>query len=97
MTRTLSESNALEEIDRLCVRLFDNWCERRSVIPLSFLMHAWPILRAAPLARTRLLNTLQELQQFHPDSLSAEDHQVIEWVLAIQSREGKTNPGDSLP
>src|SRR5690242_8517483 len=97
MTRTFSDSNALEEIDRLCIRLFDNWCERRSVIPLSFLMHAWPILGTAPLATTRLLNTLQELQQFHPETLSTEDHQVIELVLAIQSREGKANRDGSLP
>jgi hypothetical protein len=76
---------APDEIDRLCVHLFDIWCERRSVIPLAFLMHAWPILKTAPLARTHLLNTLQELRRLHPDSLTEEDHQIIEQVLSTHA------------
>ncbi|MFT0172208.1 hypothetical protein ACLKMY_24910 [Paraburkholderia mimosarum] len=83
MTRTFAEPDSLEDIDRLCIQLFDNWCERRSVLPLAWLMHAWPILKAAPLAMTRLLNSLHELREFHPDALGEEDHQVIEQVLAI--------------
>jgi hypothetical protein len=80
----------LDEINRLCTHLFDIWCERRSVIPLAFLMHAWPILKTATLARTHLLNTLQELRQLHPDSLTEEDHQVIEQVLSTHAT--RTNP-----
>jgi hypothetical protein len=97
MTRDFSETNVLEEIDQLCLLLFDNWCERRSVIPLSYLMHAWPILKGVPLARMRLLNTLQELRQFHPDSLSIEDHQVIELALVTHTGKRKTNPENNLP
>lgn len=73
----------MEETNRLCMHLFDSWCARRSVIPLSFLMHAWPVLKATPLARAHLLNTLKELRKFHPDSLTEADHQVIELVLEI--------------
>jgi hypothetical protein len=96
MTRTFPEPNALEEMDRLCTHLFDSWCERRSVIPLAYLMHAWPILKA-PLSRRLLLNTLHELRQFHPESLSERDHQVVEQVLAIDTHSVKTNPDGLLP
>jgi hypothetical protein len=97
MTRTFSEPNSLENIDRLCALLFDSWCERRSVIPLAYLMHAWPILKAAPLAMTRLLNTLRELRQFHPDALSEDEHQVIEQVFAIDELSGNTDLEGLLP
>ena len=92
MTQTFSEPNSLENINSLCILLFDSWCERRSVIPLAYLMHAWPILQAAPLVMTRLLNTLRELRQFHPDLLSDDEHQVIEQVFAIDALSGNTDP-----
>lgn len=46
-------------------------------------MHAWPTLKDTPIARVRLLDTLQELRKLHPDSLIEEDHQVIELILEI--------------
>jgi hypothetical protein len=96
MTRADPELNAVEDIDRLCIRLFDSWCERRSLIPLAYLMHAWPILKAAPLAMTRLLHTLQELQQFHPDWLNEDDHEVIEQIFVNDDLSGNAGPDGSL-
>jgi hypothetical protein len=95
MTETVSELDMREEIDRLCIQLFDNWCERRSVVPLAYLMHAWPVLKAALRARTNLLNTLRELRQFHPDLLSESDHQIIEQVFAIEDLSGNADPEGS--
>ncbi|WP_207004955.1 hypothetical protein [Trinickia mobilis] len=84
------------EIDQLCLRLFDSWCERRSVIPLAYLMHAWPIPAASPLATIRLQRTLRGLQQFHDDCLTHDDHHVIEQVLAISAHAGNDNPDTIL-
>ena len=92
MTRIISEPNALEDIDRLCNLLFDSWCERRSVIPLAYLMHAWPIAGATTLVGTRLQETLHALRQLHSDSLSPNDHQIIRQVCAIAALPGNADP-----
>lgn len=85
MTCNSFKQDDADEMDQLCLYLFDGWCERRSVIPLAYLMHAWPILPAGPLARIRLLSALQELRQFHADSLTQDDHLVIKRVLSINA------------
>lgn len=74
-------------MDRLCVHLFDRWCEHRSVIPLVYLMQAWPIVTATEFARTRLNRHLRELLHFHPESLTREDRQVIAEILAVSTSE----------
>ncbi|WP_206996909.1 hypothetical protein [Trinickia mobilis] len=97
MTRIYSKQDDAEEMDRLCLYLFDGWCERRRVIPLAYLMHAWPILTTDRLARIRLQSALQDLQQFHSDSLTQDDHRIIEQVLAINADAVKTRPEGVLP
>lgn len=87
----------MEKIDQLCLALFDGWCERRSVIPLAYLMHAWPLLTSVAPARTRLSNVLQELQWFHPESLTPDEHQVIKQVLAIDAYAVKNSLEGSSP
>jgi len=84
------------EINQLCLRLFDGWCERRCVIPLAYLMHAWPIPTASPLARIRLQSTLRDLKQSHADSLTQDDHHVVEQLLAIDAHAEKDNPDPAL-
>lgn len=90
MTPTFFEQDDPEEIGRLCLYLFDRWCEHRSVIPLVYLMHAWPILSATRYAMTRLRENLQELLRFHPDALSKEDRHMINRILTISGREPAT-------
>lgn len=77
------EVHGAEEIETLCFRLFDGWCERRSIIPLAYLMYAWPILTSDGFSNKRIETTLRELQQFHPDSLTPAEHLDIKRVLAI--------------
>lgn len=61
--------NAVESIDEICLHLFDQWCESRSVTPLAYLMHCWPLTdRRAPSVK-RLCETLWELGRQHPDAL----------------------------
>ena len=49
-------------------------------------MYAWPIATSGPLARGRLLDTLQELQKFYPESLTDDDRQVIKQMIEINAR-----------
>jgi hypothetical protein len=63
-------AEVIAHIDELCTSLFDLWCERRSLIPLAYLMHSWPILTVDPFVFKRLSDTLNELVKFHRDALT---------------------------
>jgi hypothetical protein len=86
-----------KEMDRLCLVLFDSWCECRSVIPLAYLMYAWPILVGDLYAVTRLLSAMQELRQFHPEALLPDDHDVMERLQTIHDRAVNRARGDEMP
>ncbi|SDG43097.1 hypothetical protein [Paraburkholderia phenazinium] len=84
MASALEErSDAAEEIEDLCIALFDRWCERRCMVPLAYLMHTWPIAGASPQLIDRLTSTLRDLVIYHADTLDAEDRALIGRVIAI--------------
>jgi len=70
-------------IDSVCTVMFDRWCDRRGLIQLSYLMHAWPITNSAPMQYKRLSSTLRELTISHSDSLDSEDHRLIQRAIAM--------------
>jgi hypothetical protein len=72
-----------EEMERLCLLVFDRWCEQRNVIPLAYLLHAWPISMGDSAARNRLLNTLGELRQFHPETLRRDERLLISQLVTM--------------
>ncbi|ASL47793.1 hypothetical protein bAD24_III10380 [Burkholderia sp. AD24] len=78
-------AEVIAHIDELCTSLFDLWCERRSLIPLAFLMHSWPILAVDPFVFRRLSDTLDELVKFHRDSLTGIECKLACEVLATAS------------
>lgn len=68
----LSErENAVEHVHTICLRLFDTWCENRSVIPLVYLMHCWPLINSGPIPIRRLADTMWELRKFHAETLDS--------------------------
>jgi hypothetical protein len=71
-----------DALHELCLRLFDTWCEKRSVIPLAYLMHVWPVSGSGADARSRVLCALGDLQKWHADALSQEEHRMIGRLLA---------------
>jgi hypothetical protein len=80
------------EMEDLCLQLFDRWCGQRSIVPLTYLMHAWPIYMNDSRARDRLVGTLRELPQFHSTELSTGDHQAIERLEMIHAGVEKMTP-----
>jgi hypothetical protein len=76
----------LDRLEKLCFSLFDGWCERRNLIPLVYLLSAWPIVSPSVLATSRLLHALRELQQYHPEMLTPAEYRVVTQVLAIDVR-----------
>ncbi|MGF6779808.1 hypothetical protein P3T21_005037 [Paraburkholderia sp. GAS334] len=61
--------DTVEQINSACRRLFDTWCESRSVIPLGYLLHCWPLPNGGPASVRRLADGLRELSRAHPGAL----------------------------
>jgi hypothetical protein len=76
------------QIEACCLALFERWCEQKRVIPLAYLMHAWPIPRpTAPLIK-RLSGSLHDLMRWHSDSLDTEERRLIADAIAIVEEAG---------
>jgi len=69
MISELLDKERVEAVNTICRRLFEAWCESRSLAPLAWLMHGWPLqdLRAGTLLR--LQETMKDLRRFHADKL----------------------------
>ena len=68
---------AAEQIDALCLRLFDSWCDTRNVISLTFLLRCWPLINMDAASLKQLGTTLGELQEFHGDVLAEEQVELL--------------------
>jgi hypothetical protein len=78
MITYLSEREyVVEQIDAICLRLFDAWCESRNVTPLAYLMHCWPMINSTPHAVRRLGETMRDLRRYHADHLDDDDFQTL--------------------
>ncbi|TDN63544.1 hypothetical protein B0G77_7215 [Paraburkholderia sp. BL10I2N1] len=78
MVPYLSErENAVEHINTMCSRLFDLWCERRSIMPLTFLLRGWPLVSSDPEPLRRLGNAIRDLRRQHLHELSADAFQQL--------------------
>ncbi|PRX28171.1 hypothetical protein B0G75_112114 [Paraburkholderia sp. BL18I3N2] len=80
MVPYLSErENSIEHVNAMCLRLFDRWCESRSVVPLTYLLRGWPMMDGDPETLRRLGTALRELRRQHlHDSNDAAFQEVCE-------------------
>jgi len=70
MISRLVGSNAyVQDVNTICMRLFDTWCESRNVTPLAYLMHCWPLSDSRPHTLRRLQETMKDLRRNHADKL----------------------------
>ncbi|APA89646.1 hypothetical protein BJG93_29620 (plasmid) [Paraburkholderia sprentiae WSM5005] len=78
MMAYLSErENIVEQINAICLRLFDTWCETRSVTSLAYLMHCWPLVDSTPDALRRLGETMHDLRRYHADQMDGSGFQTL--------------------
>lgn len=68
---TTNQHLALTE--KICLTLFDRWCEQRNVVALAYLMHGWPLPGNAALQTKRLLQSLRALKEHHHEALLSEE------------------------
>jgi hypothetical protein len=82
--------NVVEQVNSLCLRLFDSWCETRSVTALAYLMHCWPMIDSTPAALRRLGETMRDLQRYHGDQLDDDAfHALCEMAGLIDEVAGR--------
>jgi hypothetical protein len=72
-----------QQLDEVCMVLFDRWCERREVTPLLYLLHAWPFLPSTPHPIRLVSAALRDLVTFHLESLDTHDRSLIASVLSM--------------
>ncbi|CAB3810552.1 hypothetical protein LMG27177_07286 [Paraburkholderia fynbosensis] len=66
MVPHLSErEDSIEHINAMCLHLFHLWCETRSVVPLTYLLRAWPLMNSDPETLRRLGTALRDLRRQH--------------------------------
>jgi hypothetical protein len=70
-------------IDELCNRLFDSFCERKSVMPLAYLMQAWPLIESNSRQLDTLLHCLDDLGRWHTAELLATERTLIRQIVAM--------------
>ncbi|SOE96246.1 hypothetical protein SAMN05414139_09177 [Burkholderia sp. D7] len=68
---------ATEQIDAICLRLFDSWCDTRNVISLTFLLRCWPLISVDAVSIRQLCTTLGALQELHGSVLDKEQEGLL--------------------
>lgn len=69
--------NSIERIDALCMRLFDTWCDTRSVKPLAYLLKTWPLCNSEPATIRKLSDVLRNLRNHHSTALTVEMTDIL--------------------
>ncbi|CAE6773748.1 hypothetical protein [Paraburkholderia domus] len=77
----LPRENTVKRIDKLCVRLFELWCEERKPVPLAYLLHCWPLTGHDPVAVKRLADAMSDLSRFQPGKLSTRESMMVHEVI----------------
>lgn len=68
-------------LDDRCLRLFDGWCERRAIVPLRYLMNAWPLACAFDSAICRIRESLDQLLSDDTAGLLDDERVAINRIL----------------
>jgi hypothetical protein len=71
-----------ERLDDLCQILFDRWCERRALVPLCYLLIAWPFAWGTAADLHRLSDALGELLRDNKNDLSSYELSVIRRIMS---------------
>ena len=65
----VGRNTCVQDVNTICMRLFDTWCESRNLTPLAYLMHCWPLSDCRPHTIRRLQETMKDLRRNHADKL----------------------------
>jgi hypothetical protein len=71
------DGRATRQVDHACRLLFDRWCQERNIIPLTYLLHSWPVANTGRDPLKRLAETLRELNKLQPEILGPDAVQTL--------------------
>jgi hypothetical protein len=69
ISEVVDRNARVQEVNTICMRLFDAWCEARNLTPLAYLMHCWPLSDSRAGTIRRLQETMKDLRRNHADKL----------------------------
>jgi hypothetical protein len=91
----MNHSPRPEEITALCMQLFDSFCERRSVLPLAYLMHAWPLTEANEKGFRMLRQSLRDLSLWHAAEIEGVECLLIGQILSTLAASAEVTADES--
>ena len=78
-----SEAEAeTETLHALCAQLFESFCAHRSVLPLAYLMHAWPLIESSEEGHRKLRQSLLDLSEWHADEVDPAEYLLISQIVS---------------
>ena len=77
----MHDRRCVQSVDEHCLALFDEWCERRAVLPLSRLMNVWPLASSSEAAIDRLCASLDELLGDEAAGLRVNERALVHLIL----------------
>jgi hypothetical protein len=76
-----AKTQRLALADRICLTLFDRWCEQRNVLALAYLMYGWPLTGDDPSLVRRLVQSLHEFGKHHHEALQSKDAELLDMLM----------------
>jgi hypothetical protein len=64
------------EVDSGCLQLFNDLCERKALLPLAYLLHAWPIPGPTDASLQRLREALRSLGELPDAEVTSPNRQL---------------------
>ncbi|WCM22583.1 hypothetical protein NDK50_31780 [Paraburkholderia bryophila] len=64
------------EIDSGCLQLFNDLCEQKALLPLAYLLHAWPIHGPTDASLRRLREALKVLAELSDSELTSPNRRI---------------------
>lgn len=69
------------EIDSRCLQLFNDLCEQKALLPLAYLLHAWPIHGPTEASLRRLREALNALGELSDAELTSPNRQLCKTLF----------------
>ncbi|MFM0597852.1 MULTISPECIES: hypothetical protein [Paraburkholderia] len=83
------------EIDLGCLQLFNELCNQKALLPLTYLLHTWPITGFSDAALQRLYKTLESLVTLSDSDLTPWSRELCRQLISNLELRLSPNPSYS--
>lgn len=82
MLDSIVQRDAMKQVDRVCLRLFEHWCSDRKLVPLVYLLHCWPLAECKTVQLKRIADAMAELICLHEELIDPETLFILRTLIA---------------